>query len=190
MLRGWRDGGQVKQAYASSGTQLQLLERAHRVASFDGAVTARAGPSFPEPFARAGDLRDPARILAAARETGILDFDEPIALMMIAVLHFIPDDTAAYDAVAQLLHALPAGSHLALSHASYDLLDDDTTAKLASVPAGDFTPGTREQIVRFFDGLDLAVPGLQIISEWCPDPTDARPDPSEVPMFGAVARRP
>ena len=137
------------------------------------------------------DLRDPAQILTAARKTGILDFRKPIALMLIAILHFIPDDKTARETVAHLLDELPAGSYLALSHASYDLIDDISIARLSKVDLGDFTPRTREQTARFFDGLDVVAPGLQVVSEWRPDPADPfHPLPSEVSMFGAVARKP
>jgi hypothetical protein len=137
------------------------------------------------------DLREPHRILREARATGILDLGEPIALMLIAVLHFIPADRTAYDVVARLVDALPSGSFLALSHASYDLLDDDTITKLGKVELDDFTPRTREQTARFFDGLHVVAPGLQVVSEWQRNPENQHhPDPDQVSVFGAVAYKP
>jgi hypothetical protein len=55
---------------------------------------------------------------------------------------------------------------------------------------GDFTPRTRQQIDRFFDGLAKLPPGLQLVSEWRPDTGSDRPPPHDVAVYGAVARKP
>src|SRR4051812_3715883 len=66
------------------------------------------------------DLRDPATILAAPALRETLDLDRPVAVLLIAVLHLITDDTVAYSAVRSLLDALPHGSYLAITHATGD----------------------------------------------------------------------
>jgi SAM-dependent methyltransferase len=137
------------------------------------------------------DLRDPARILTAGEVTGTLDLSRPVALLLIAVLHFIPDDTTAYEVVGELVDALAPGSYLVLSHASYDLLDKDIVARLGKLDLGDFRPRTESQVARFFDGLTLLDPGLQQVSHWRRDPDvdDEAPQPEQVSWYGAVARK-
>ena len=133
------------------------------------------------------DLREPDRILAEA--AGTLDLSQPTALMLVAILHFIPDDNQAYEAVKHLLHALAPGSFLVLSHATYDPFDPYTVAALDNVGVGAFRPRTRAQVEQFFSGLNLISPGVQIVTDW-PEPRDEAPPPEEVAVYGAVARKP
>jgi hypothetical protein len=139
-----------------------------------------------------GDLREPARILSDPALTDTLNLTRPVALMLIAVLHFIADDDQAYQVVRHLVDALPAGSMLALSHATYDFFDDNRIAALDKLDLGSFTPRTRAQVLRFFDGLELVDPDLTLVTAWRPDPALAAspPDPAEVAWYGAIARKP
>ncbi|GIE91596.1 SAM-dependent methyltransferase [Actinoplanes regularis] len=138
------------------------------------------------------DLREPAEIFNAEELVDILDLREPVALLLVAVMHFVPDDEQAYTVVKTLTNALPADSCLVVSHATYDFLPADIadvfTAK--SLPgAGDFTGRSREQFLRFFDGLDLIAPGAEMVSQWRPESSSASP-PKPVSVYGAVARKP
>nr|WP_296066660.1 SAM-dependent methyltransferase [uncultured Actinoplanes sp.] len=135
------------------------------------------------------DLRDPARILRDAAAT--LDFSEPIALMLIAVLHFIPEEDDPYAVVRTLTGALPPGSFVAISHATSDYLPPEVAAELHSGKHGQGRLRTRPEFTRFFDGLDLLSPGVVPLSEWRDDTEDrTRPAAEETAMYAAVARVP
>ena len=150
------------------------------------------------------DLRDPDRILDQAKQT--LDLTQPLALMLLAVLHFLPDLDQAYTVVRRLTAELAPGSLLVLSHGSYDLIPPDSARRLTqeTYPGRDgFFPRTRNEVARFFDGWEL--PDLEnadrnggtrlpvLISEWGPGlrtPGEAIPKPCDVSMWGGVARKP
>lgn len=124
-----------------------------------------------------GQLREPEDILRQARPT--LDFGRPVALMLVAILHFLPDRDDPFGIVAGLLDALPAGSYLALSHLAADIQPDEM-AELAKRYSTDETVGAefvwrlRGEVARFFAGLDLVEPGIVVVDDWRPD--DATPD--------------
>jgi len=143
-----------------------------------------------------GDLREPETILDHPVLAEVLDLDRPIGLLLVAVLHFLTDADAPYDVVDHLVEALPAGSFLAISHATLDPLPADTAERLSALAApgaghGAFRFRTRAEVSRFLDGLDLVEPGLTPIVEWCPE---AYPRPeatvAETAGYVAVARVP
>ena len=140
------------------------------------------------------DLRQPQQILADPDLKATLDLSRPVAVLLVAVLHFLPDDDEAHAAVRTLMDATPAGSYLAISHATTDLLPAATVSRLTggSVPgAGDFTGRTRAEVAQFFNGLTLVEPGVEVISRWQPDPDTPPPPPDDqVSVYGAVARKP
>jgi hypothetical protein len=112
------------------------------------------------------DARDPARILSEAART--LDFSRPVAVVMLAVMHFIPDADGPYQIVSQLIDAVPSGSYLVMSHATSDLDPAGAAAAdryNARVATG-MSPRTRAEISRFFDGLTLMEPGLVPLPQW------------------------
>jgi hypothetical protein len=113
------------------------------------------------------DLRDTETILAGAAQT--LDFSQPVAVLLIAILHFIPDADGPYAIVARLMDAAPSGSYLVLAHAASDIAPE-ASAEMARLYNGmspvPITPRSREQVARFFDGLDMVPPGLVPISQW------------------------
>ncbi|MEV0901475.1 SAM-dependent methyltransferase [Actinoplanes sp. NPDC049802] len=147
-----------------------------------------------DPAGRVGcveaDLREPEAILAHPAVTGTLDPDHPVALLLVAVLHFLPGDEAVRDAVRRFTTALPAGSFLVLSHGTLDFAPESAEAYEELLRAGlaDMRPRPRHRIAALLDGLDLLEPGLVPLSEWRP----ARPgaSPAEVSAYGAVARLP
>ena len=145
------------------------------------------------------DLRDPQSILNHPQVRRLLDFDEPVGLMLGAVLHFVPDDTLAYDAVRQLLAPLASGSYLVVSHASADGGDvdsDDVEVAQDLYKRQTTTPfhlRSRHQVERFFTGLDLVEPGVVWLPEWRPapgDPTDFADDPRRCAGLAGVGRVP
>ncbi|WP_405899778.1 SAM-dependent methyltransferase [Streptomyces sp. NBC_00727] len=129
------------------------------------------------------DLRDPAKILEAARRT--LDFDRPVGLVLAAILHFIEDDEAR-PVVAQLLDALPSGSHLVLSHLSADMnpVPINKVAETFRKRGFSFVLRRREEIERFVtdNGLELLDPGIVASRHWRPDhAADATEAPGPAP---------
>jgi hypothetical protein len=112
------------------------------------------------------DLRDTATILDGAAR--ILDFTQPVAIVLIAVLHFIRDAEDPYAVVARLMDAVPSGSYLVIGHAASDI-DAEASAELTrrynQLSSATITPRDRDQVTRFFDGLELVPPGVVPISE-------------------------
>jgi trans-aconitate methyltransferase len=136
-----------------------------------------------------GDLREPTATLGEAAQT--LDFTQPIALMLLGILHLIQDSEDPYRIVAELMAALPPGSYLAISHPASDT-DPAAQAEAqkrynerVSTPQ---TLRTRDEVARFFTGLDLVPPGLVYVHTWRPDPADAAPA-GVTSAYGGVARK-
>ena len=118
------------------------------------------------------DLRETDAILEQAAAT--LDLTRPVGIMLLAILHYVPDLAEARRIVARLTEAVPAGSFLVISHAGTDLLPDNVTAfeksLNAHLPAGQrHTARPREVVAEFFDGVELVQPGLVRVSDWRPD---------------------
>ena len=134
------------------------------------------------------DARDTAKILAEAAE--LLDLSQPTAVMLIAVLHCIPDSDDPYQLVADLMDAVPPGSFLAVTHPARDQVDIATKAEesLTKSMGQKVTFRTREQVSRFFSGLALADPGVVAIQDWRADSAlDLNSAPTA--MWGGVGRK-
>ena len=115
------------------------------------------------------DLRDTGKVLAEAAR--LLDFSKPVAVMLISVLHLIPDEDDPRAIVARLMQAVPSGSWLALSHPARDVHPRQVTeaaSRFNQLAPAKATLRTRAEIVRFFDGLDLLEPGLVQLHRWRP----------------------
>jgi len=138
-----------------------------------------------------GDLREPDKILAKA--AGTLDFTRPVALMLLGVVHHIPDTEQAYSIVRRLVAALAPGSFLTINHSTsavHGAAMEEAVAHWNQVGTPSMTLRTPQQITRFFDGLDLLPPGVVSCSRWRPDPRPAGDLPAEVDEFCGVARKP
>jgi hypothetical protein len=134
------------------------------------------------------DLRDPEAILTHA--ASVLDFSRPIALLLLAILHFIPDGDQPHEIVTTLLDALPSGSFLALSHPGSDV-DADASKAARSFndrAAEQATLRSRDDVMRFFDGLDMVEPGLVQVQDW--RPTAPPLAASGTSMWAGVGRKP
>jgi O-methyltransferase involved in polyketide biosynthesis len=135
------------------------------------------------------DLRDPDAILAAAADT--LDFTEPVAVMLIAVMHFVGDDAQASAIMRRLTAACVPGSYVALSHAASDIdaaQMAEMVRRLNESTAEKTTLRDRAGVTRLFDGLELVEPGVIRAAEWRPD-TDLEAA-SPAALWGGVARKP
>ena len=136
-----------------------------------------------------GDLRDASVMLRAA--AGTLDFTRPVALMLVGILHLIQDSEEPHRIVASLMDALPSGSYLAISHPASDINAGQAEAQRrynerVRTPQ---TLRTRDEVTRFFEGLDLVPPGVVYVYAWRPDPGDAPPE-GGVSAYAAWHARP
>jgi hypothetical protein len=138
------------------------------------------------------DLREPSTILKHPDVRSTLDFDQPVALLLVAVLHFIHDDDQARSIVRTLLDGLPSGSYLMASNLTMDFAGPEQIAKHEEMYASgrsDARARTKEEFGSFFAGLDLLEPGIVAVCDWHPDrAADQRPTAEEVAINGAVGR--
>lgn len=138
------------------------------------------------------DARKPEAILAEAAE--VLDFDEPIALSLLALLHFIDDEDGAGDLVDKLVDQLPSGSYLVLSHTTGDFNPEGAAQARAMYKARGMTlrPRSRAELTAFFDGLDLVEPGVSLSADWHPELGEVIDAPGDepIPGYAGVARKP
>ena len=135
------------------------------------------------------DLRDPDAILSAA--AGTLDFGQPIAVMLIAVMHFIGDDAQASEIITRLTTACVPGSYLVISHVGGDNDAEQQTEmvrRLNQAVAQKATMRDRAGVTRLFDGLELVAPGVVRVSDWRPDSDLEAARPTG--LWGGVARKP
>ncbi len=141
-----------------------------------------------------GDLCDVDGILSDPTLRETLDLSRPVALTLVAVLHWLPGDRDPYAIVGRLMDALPSGSFLALTH----ITDDFTPAAVREISDNFKRTGshvnarTKAEVERFFDGLELVEPGVQVIQRWRPDDVEVglpTPGDTEIPLYGGVARK-
>jgi len=134
------------------------------------------------------DLRDTGKILRAA--AGTLDFTQPVAVMLIAVLHLIRDADDPSGIITSLMEAVPPGSTLAISHVPNDVhmgAMADMSDRLNRLLAQPSTYRSRAEVTGFFDGLELVEPGVVPIQQWRPDTQEEAE--AVAAMWGGVARK-
>jgi hypothetical protein len=135
------------------------------------------------------DLRDAGQILAKAAET--LDFSQPVAIMLMAILQHLSDDHDPYGIVAQLVAAVPAGSYLALSHPARDIHAAEMAEmakRLNMMMAEKVTFRSQAEVAPFFTGLELIEPGMTNVPDWRPETDEEASSPAA--LWGGVARKP
>ncbi len=128
------------------------------------------------------DLRESAKILTAPETQLLIDFSQPVAVLLVAVLHFVPDSERPAQILATLRDALAPGSYLVICHGCRDAKPDVAAAVetvYSSRVAAQPSVRTREQIASFFDGFTLVDPGLVWLPEWRPDSPDDVPEHPE-----------
>ncbi|MFE0102084.1 SAM-dependent methyltransferase [Streptomyces sp. NPDC059009] len=141
----------------------------------------------------AADLRKPQDILGSSEVDALLDLDRPVALLLVAVLHFVEDAYDPYAAVAELRDALAPGSLIALTHASYEgiPIPQEQAGKAVDVYRDIRNPlimRSREEIARFFEGYDMVEPGLVPMPQWRPDTAPQEEDPYAFSGYAGVGR--
>jgi S-adenosyl methyltransferase len=145
------------------------------------------------------DLRQPDGVLRHPEVRELIDFTQPVALLLVAILHFLPDDQDPFGIVARFRDTLPAGSHLVVSHGTRDIPErpdmspeemaemGEKVERLYQLTTTSLVTRTRAQVERFFDGFDLLDPGVIEIQLWRPDEQG-----SLLPggFYGGVGRKP
>ncbi|MFC6018166.1 SAM-dependent methyltransferase [Plantactinospora solaniradicis] len=137
------------------------------------------------------DVRDPDAILTRAAAT--LDFDRPIAIMLLGVLNFVPDTDQVQSIVDRLLDAVPSGSYLALTHPTIELGGEGNVEAMAyynqhATPK--ICARSGEEIGRIVRRLELVEPGLVSCAVWRADADEDGVLPAQVPQYGVVGRKP
>ena len=140
-----------------------------------------------------GDLRQPAGILYHREVLELLDFSQPVAVLMIAVLHFIGDADDPPGILAQLGAALVSGSYVAISHGTQrpqqGRQEQDQVRRLYERTPTPFHARSPQEVAGLLTGLQIVEPGVVAITDWHPDPEEAD-DPPQPAVLGAVARKP
>jgi hypothetical protein len=142
-----------------------------------------------------GDLREPAKILASPEVGELIDFGQPVGLLLGSVLHFIADDEDPWGIVAVLSERLVSGSYLVISHFTSEGRSAELTAAYEKAysrsVAAQGVARSRAGIARFFDGFDLIEPGLVFPPAWRPEPTAEVPaDLGNFAVLAGVGRKP
>jgi hypothetical protein len=138
------------------------------------------------------DLREPEAILADPELTALIDFHQPVAILLLSVLHFVADEADPAGLTARLHGGFPSGSHVAISHATPDVVAE--VADAAKVFDKATTPAhvrTGPEIAKLVIGLDMVEPGLTWTPQWRPEPgATLPPDVGESYYRAVVARKP
>jgi hypothetical protein len=141
------------------------------------------------------DVRDAGQVLSSPEVRGLLDFDQPIGVLMVALLHFVPDSDDPNGIVADYRDALPVGSYLAMSHAGYEegewdpAWDDAKTTYNRGV--SEMRYRQKHEVEALLKGFDLVEPGVERLPLWHPEsPDDVDADAAHFLGFGAVGRKP
>ncbi|MEU8459000.1 SAM-dependent methyltransferase [Streptomyces griseoaurantiacus] len=147
----------------------------------------------PDADVLAADLLKPRDILAAPEVERLIDLNRPVALLLVAILHFVEEANDPYRAVAELRDALAPGSLLVLTHASYEgiPLPSERAEGAVGVYKDIRNPlimRSREEIARFFEGYDMVEPGLVPMADWRPDTAREDEDPYAFAGFAGVGR--
>jgi O-methyltransferase involved in polyketide biosynthesis len=137
------------------------------------------------------DLREPEKILERAKRT--LDFSRPVAVSLLQILQFIPDEADPWRLIGTIMDAMPSGSYLVISQPTLDVMGDTITDAAdtynSRLPDNQTTVRTRAEILRFFDGLEMVEPGLVELQQWRPGP-GVEPAGNQVPALAGVGRKP
>ncbi len=138
------------------------------------------------------DVRQPEAILADPQLGKLIDFGQPAGLLLVAVMHFIPDEDDPAGLVARLVSALAPGSYVALTHATADSRPESAQGeKVYERASAQARARTRDQVAAMVAGLDLVEPGLVWAPQWRPGPPGAADaDPGRSHVYAVVARKP
>ncbi|SFR28654.1 S-adenosyl methyltransferase [Lentzea waywayandensis] len=137
------------------------------------------------------DLREPEKVVAQAQQH--LDFSQPIGLLVVGVLQFIPDSDDPWGVLSRYVDSLSSGSYLALSHFTADSMPAAMAAgkEIFAKTAEPITPRTRAQVTDMLAGTEIVEPGVVFTPQWRPEtPEDVGDDPTRANLYAAVGRKP
>lgn len=137
-----------------------------------------------------GDVREPDALLAAPEITSLLDLTEPVGLILNAVIHHVLDEERPHQIVAAYKRALAPGSYMQLTHFTDESAEAKANEAVLKQALGRGQARTRQEITRFFDGLEIVPPGIVFLPEWRPDEPVTLPlDPGGTLMLVGVGRK-
>lgn len=142
-----------------------------------------------------GDARKPKELLENPELQALLDFSRPVGVLLVAVLHFVPEDDLAYNSIYTLRDALPSGSYIVISHSTYENAPPDVYEKIVKIGnqvSLTFKHRTLAEMKRFFEGLELIDPGVVYVPLWRPETPDDTflNEPERAVNYGGVGRKP
>ncbi|WP_157556432.1 SAM-dependent methyltransferase [Herbidospora yilanensis] len=137
------------------------------------------------------DLHDPKGIIDHPEVRALIDFSQPVAIMLLAIVHFVPDDDEASRIVRELRVPMVPGSYLVMSHGHMGEVDDDLQEVVyktyRQTTSGNITARTSSQVAAYFEGMELLEPGIVQVGVWRPEISGlADADPRKAGFFGAV----
>jgi hypothetical protein len=137
------------------------------------------------------DMCSPDTILNSPVVRDMLDFDQPMALFMLALVHFVPDSADPAGLVARYRNALPVGSYLGISHATGEARPDEMRAleRLYATSSNPAVARSTSWITSLFGDFDLIPPGAVYVPDWNPTPEHTLPDPEHYIFYGGLARK-
>jgi hypothetical protein len=138
------------------------------------------------------DLRDPAAIINSPQTRETIDFSQPVALSLLAIVHFMPDDDEVRRLIGEFMAVLPAGSALALSTTSGESAPEEVAAGVAAYNTSGIPLKSRSiaEAEALFAGLDLVAPGVVLVNHWWPDDQTPPVRDEHVHICGGVALKP
>jgi S-adenosyl methyltransferase len=138
------------------------------------------------------DLRHPEAVLGHPEVTRLLDFRAPVGVLLVTVLHFVPDADDPAGVVSRLTGSLVPGSHLVISHATHEAAPGAAAQveQLYTSTSAAARTRSHEEIARFFTGFDLVQPGLVYLPLWRPDDPGAADHPERAWFYAGVGRKP
>ncbi|CAL9649041.1 SAM-dependent methyltransferase [Streptomyces sp. enrichment culture] len=151
---------------------------------------SRALSDDPDTAVVLADLRDPQALLDHPGVREVIDFDRPVALLLVAVVHFVSEAEDPVGIMATLRDALPAGSYLVLSHATGDAHEDrrEEAAAVYKNATASMNLRPHAEVLDLFGDFALVEPGLVRVTDWRPDEV-RRPDAPTIGIYGGVARK-
>jgi hypothetical protein len=160
----WGSVHEIAQA-ANPAARVVYVDNDAVVVSHGRALLAKA----PGVLAVEGDLRYPRELIGRKEVREVLDFTRPVAVLLVAVLHFLGDSESPWRAVSAITRRLAPGSYVAVSHVTGDDIPAEAVDRARDIYAGALVQGTarrRSEIMRFFEGLELIDPGLVDVAAW------------------------
>jgi hypothetical protein len=167
----------------SSGSRVAYVDNDPIVKAHADAFLGRSGQTE----VVLADLRKPRSILDHPEVRAVIDFEQPVALLLVAVLHFVTDEEEPRGILAELHDALPAGSFLVLSHATDDFTERSEAQAVYNNASATMNLRSHSNIEEFFTGFELVEPGLVQVPLWRPE---GQPHQiSDIGFYGGVARK-